>query len=248
MMMMMQGGKPPQRDSPALLQDPECLICRNNFDGEVHLPKLLECLHTFCLQCLSQIHLQAAIQQEGEQQGEAIVCPLCRHPSALLDGSLPSLLQLRHSFPPAGSRQRQVHFQSLETPPGRPLQAQSSPNCSCTPALAPGRLAAKTCVLVGFSLVGVGLAAMATYAYTTTKNILGSNTNFPLLPLLIVVSISCFLVVGFIMAYYTNTPKGPQQNELALVGGAPGHYHSVQEERDAANPMSAWPRDRTWQL
>ncbi|XP_074925082.1 LOW QUALITY PROTEIN: RING finger protein 228 [Chelonoidis abingdonii] len=46
--------------NPPNYEDYECKICYNYFDLERRAPKLLECLHTFCQECLSQLHLRAA--------------------------------------------------------------------------------------------------------------------------------------------------------------------------------------------
>ncbi|XP_067109837.1 RING finger protein 228-like [Osmerus mordax] len=50
----------------------ECKICYNYFDLGRRTPKLLECLHTFCEECLNTLHLR-------EDRGWRIGCPLCRH-------------------------------------------------------------------------------------------------------------------------------------------------------------------------
>ncbi|XP_043849281.1 POU domain, class 3, transcription factor 3-like [Dromiciops gliroides] len=49
-------------------EDYECKICYNYFDLDRRAPKLLECLHTFCQECLSQLQVRGAAQQEREQQ------------------------------------------------------------------------------------------------------------------------------------------------------------------------------------
>lgn len=96
---------PAAAESPGSYEEYECRICYNLFDLERHAPKLLECLHTFCLECLSQLHLRAARSPRsragsgggdeaggsGEDYGAAIRCPLCRHQTALPGGSAHSL-------------------------------------------------------------------------------------------------------------------------------------------------------------
>lgn len=49
----------------------ECNICYNDFDSERHVPKILECSHTFCEECLDSLHAR-------EGRGWRIGCPLCR--------------------------------------------------------------------------------------------------------------------------------------------------------------------------
>ncbi|XP_076000888.1 RING finger protein 228-like [Genypterus blacodes] len=50
----------------------ECKICFNYFDMESHVPKMLQCSHTFCQECLDSLHVR-------EGRGWRIGCPLCRH-------------------------------------------------------------------------------------------------------------------------------------------------------------------------
>lgn len=50
----------------------ECKICFNDFDMETHVPKILQCSHTFCQECLDSLHVR-------ECRGWRIGCPLCRH-------------------------------------------------------------------------------------------------------------------------------------------------------------------------
>ncbi|KAE8290966.1 putative E3 ubiquitin-protein ligase RNF183 [Larimichthys crocea] len=50
----------------------ECKICYNHFDLDLHTPKLLDCSHTFCRECLEALH-----SRDG--RGWRIGCPVCRH-------------------------------------------------------------------------------------------------------------------------------------------------------------------------
>ncbi|XP_038053706.1 E3 ubiquitin-protein ligase TRIM56-like [Patiria miniata] len=54
----------------------ECSICTNRF----RQPKLLDCLHTFCLQCLQEL------RQSQDPSGTKLTCPLCRR-DTMLKGS-----------------------------------------------------------------------------------------------------------------------------------------------------------------
>ncbi|KAJ8011907.1 hypothetical protein DPEC_G00063190 [Dallia pectoralis] len=56
----------------SLYEEYECKICYNYFDLDRRTPKILECLHTFCEECLNTLHLR-------EDRGWRIGCPLCRH-------------------------------------------------------------------------------------------------------------------------------------------------------------------------
>uniref|UniRef100_A0A8C5MXZ0 Ring finger protein 228 n=1 Tax=Leptobrachium leishanense TaxID=445787 RepID=A0A8C5MXZ0_9ANUR len=53
----------------------ECKICYNYFDLDRRAPKLLECLHTFCQECLNTLHRR-------EDRPWRLSCPICRHRTA----------------------------------------------------------------------------------------------------------------------------------------------------------------------
>ncbi|XP_074860635.1 RING finger protein 228 [Carettochelys insculpta] len=109
------GGGPGGEEEAAApsYEDYECKICYNYFDLERRAPKLLECLHTFCQECLSQLHLRAAQRPPPGPAppgpapwragaGGAICCPVCRHRTALPDQrvhSLPVNTKLAEAFP-----------------------------------------------------------------------------------------------------------------------------------------------------
>ncbi|XP_038053713.1 E3 ubiquitin-protein ligase TRIM71-like [Patiria miniata] len=54
----------------------ECSICTNRF----RQPKLLDCLHSFCLQCLQEL------RHSQDPSGTKLTCPLCRR-ETMLEGS-----------------------------------------------------------------------------------------------------------------------------------------------------------------
>nr|XP_057924341.1 RING finger protein 224-like [Doryrhamphus excisus] len=56
----------------SVAEEYECTICYNHFDVERHVPKMLSCSHTFCLECLEAVYTR-------EGRGWRIGCPLCRH-------------------------------------------------------------------------------------------------------------------------------------------------------------------------
>ncbi|XP_078245337.1 RING finger protein 228 [Pogona vitticeps] len=109
-----KGGASSPAAAELSLEEYECRICYNLFDLERHAPKLLECLHTFCLECLNELHLRNDYSPHSpggggggggcrgslrgaDPAGSAlaaayVTCPVCRHRTALSDG-------LPHSLP-----------------------------------------------------------------------------------------------------------------------------------------------------
>ncbi|KAG8135956.1 hypothetical protein E2320_008937 [Naja naja] len=106
-------GKTPasKPEAPLTSEEYECRICYNLFDLERHAPKLLECLHTFCRECLSELYQrgdhsphcrsEASSNISGygapevtdgcRSAGPCITCPVCRHCTALPEGQVQSL-------------------------------------------------------------------------------------------------------------------------------------------------------------
>uniref|UniRef100_A0ABM5F5D9 E3 ubiquitin-protein ligase RNF183 n=1 Tax=Pogona vitticeps TaxID=103695 RepID=A0ABM5F5D9_9SAUR len=54
----------------------DCPICWSAYDNIFRTPKLLQCQHSFCIECLAHLSLVS----DGRGQ---LPCPLCRHPTAL---------------------------------------------------------------------------------------------------------------------------------------------------------------------
>ncbi|XP_048170610.1 serine/arginine repetitive matrix protein 1 [Corvus hawaiiensis] len=130
-------------------EDYECKICYNYFDLERRAPKLLECLHTFCQECLSQLHLRAAqhLPAAGTEPGPgrspagSLACPLCRHRTALPDHrvhGLPVNTKLAAACPPQLRARDPVPQDRLPPlPPRRPPRAREAAAALAPPPPAP---------------------------------------------------------------------------------------------------------------
>ncbi|TRZ01287.1 hypothetical protein DNTS_030416 [Danionella cerebrum] len=73
----------------------ECKICYNYFDLGRRAPKILECLHTFCEECLHALQL-------CEERPWRISCPVCRHRTPIPDyriQNLPNNTKVTEDFP-----------------------------------------------------------------------------------------------------------------------------------------------------
>ncbi|MBN3324602.1 RN182 ligase, partial [Atractosteus spatula] len=79
----------------ASYEEYECKICYNYFDLDRRAPKILECLHTFCEECLTTLHLR-------EDRPWRISCPICRHKTPVPDyriQNLPNNTKVTEAFP-----------------------------------------------------------------------------------------------------------------------------------------------------
>lgn len=73
----------------------ECKICYNYYDLGRRAPKILECLHTFCEECLHALHLR-------EERPWRVTCPICRHRTPVPDyriRNLPNNTKVTEDFP-----------------------------------------------------------------------------------------------------------------------------------------------------
>ncbi|MEQ2201530.1 hypothetical protein XENOCAPTIV_013845 [Xenoophorus captivus] len=64
--------------------DLECAICFSQFNNIFRCPKMLNCKHTFCLECLARMNVKSS-------EPSAIQCPLCRGLTPLPPLGLPKL-------------------------------------------------------------------------------------------------------------------------------------------------------------
>nr|XP_033772769.1 RING finger protein 225-like [Geotrypetes seraphini] len=54
----------------------ECIICFTQYDNVFKLPKVLQCGHTFCLECLARINISS-------EEVNSVTCPICRNATRL---------------------------------------------------------------------------------------------------------------------------------------------------------------------
>ncbi|XP_038672122.1 E3 ubiquitin-protein ligase RNF183 [Scyliorhinus canicula] len=88
-------ASPPAPDATTPYEEYECKICYNYFDLDRRAPKMLECLHTFCEECLTTLHVR-------EERPWRIACPICRHRTAVPDyriHNLPNNTKVTEAFP-----------------------------------------------------------------------------------------------------------------------------------------------------
>ena len=52
--------------------------CSNTYQD----PRILSCLHSYCVQCITKLHVEDTT---------SIICPTCNHSTTLPDGSVTSL-------------------------------------------------------------------------------------------------------------------------------------------------------------
>jgi len=91
------GSEPPALPTPKAFpyEEYECKICYNYFDLDRRAPKILECLHTFCEECLHALQL-------CEERPWRISCPVCRHRTSVPEyriQNLPNNTKVTEDFP-----------------------------------------------------------------------------------------------------------------------------------------------------
>ncbi|XP_041050376.1 RING finger protein 225-like [Carcharodon carcharias] len=86
--------------------DLECAICFSNYNNVFRAPKVLNCGHTFCLECLARMNMKSNV-------AEAILCPLCRDLTVVPKDGLPKLgndPNILSCLPEAMQRIHSIHF------------------------------------------------------------------------------------------------------------------------------------------
>ncbi|NWS36913.1 RN223 protein, partial [Polioptila caerulea] len=78
----------PTAGSPKPASPVECSICFNTYDNSFKTPKLLQCSHVFCLECVAR--LSAALPAEPPAE-PLLPCPLCRQLTCVPRQGAPAL-------------------------------------------------------------------------------------------------------------------------------------------------------------
>ncbi|KAM3921400.1 RING finger protein 223 [Leptodactylus fuscus] len=66
---------------------PECSICFTSYDNIFKTPKVLQCSHTFCLECVARL----VASLPPETQHDKVMCPFCRQPTQIPQQGVPGL-------------------------------------------------------------------------------------------------------------------------------------------------------------
>lgn len=97
---------PAQTELPSESPEVECPVCYQEYDQDSKLPRMLECLHVFCTECLRKIQL-TPLHPPDPNSTPSISCPLCRHSTPLQGGdaySLPCNSRILAQLPPVAFR------------------------------------------------------------------------------------------------------------------------------------------------
>ncbi|KAG7254351.1 hypothetical protein CRUP_013508 [Coryphaenoides rupestris] len=147
-----RGPQPQPRPPPVPYEEYECKICYNYFDLDRRAPKLLECLHTFCEECLNTLHVR-------EERPWRISCPVCRHRTPVPDyriQNLPNNTKVTEDFP---------LYMDSDPLPQDALPLHPPP---LHPALVALRRGGEEASAAASASVGAGSGSQATPSSTTT--------------------------------------------------------------------------------
>ncbi|XP_020560054.1 RING finger protein 223-like [Oryzias latipes] len=89
--LLTRGGGDDLSDKSSVVSQLECSVCCSTFDNIFRTPKLLDCTHTFCLECLSRLRTISPAPQVLNGESKHLTCPICRRPTTLPPEGPPAL-------------------------------------------------------------------------------------------------------------------------------------------------------------
>uniref|UniRef100_A0A668A2K5 Ring finger protein 223 n=1 Tax=Myripristis murdjan TaxID=586833 RepID=A0A668A2K5_9TELE len=171
---------------------PECSICYNTYDNVFKTPKLLECTHTFCLECLSRLMAVSLGDQDGGGGGGSsssqLSCPFCRQLTILPEEGPPALATSREVLCKLPSHQQQEEPVWLE---GQKLCYKSPGHELGSGASSDNPTALCICIDIGASKAGEA----AVQTRTRTLGVLDRLTDWKRLMLFIVLMVLLVVIV-----------------------------------------------------
>uniref|UniRef100_A0A8D0HJE0 Ring finger protein 223 n=1 Tax=Sphenodon punctatus TaxID=8508 RepID=A0A8D0HJE0_SPHPU len=102
-------GSPTDKPSSPI----ECSICFNTYDNIFKTPKVLQCQHVFCLECLARLTSTLPSTHVEDQ----LPCPFCRQPTDIpLEGppGLKTSQELLSTLPPELQREKVVWLEGTK--------------------------------------------------------------------------------------------------------------------------------------
>ncbi|XP_068096842.1 RING finger protein 223 isoform X2 [Hyperolius riggenbachi] len=109
---------------------PECSICFTTYDNIFKTPKVLQCSHTFCLECVAR--LVASLPAENPH--DKVLCPFCRQPTSIPEEGVPALRtsqELLSNLPPHQQHEEPVWIEGTKLCYKQDPQNSQSDLCIC---------------------------------------------------------------------------------------------------------------------